>query len=147
LIAERVVVDARAAGLTLQTVKGTTRAVSESVGAKSDGDVQLVAWRYTSLSPRSTLDSLANAARSQSAGGEMSGDADARYAWEKRMMEQKNLLPLVAVPDFAAVDARVRNWSPAPWGEWRLADVWLEQGEVSNPTRDAVGKPSVGARP
>jgi ABC-type transport system substrate-binding protein len=147
LIAERVVVDARAAGLTLQTVKGSTRAAGESVGPKSDGDVQLVAWRYTSLSPRSTLYSLANAARSQSAGGEMSGDADARYAWEKHMMEQKNLLPLVAVPDFAAVDARVRNWSPAPWGEWRLADVWLEQGEVSNPTRDAVGKPSVGARP
>ena len=147
LIAERVVVDARAAGLTLQTVKGTTRAVSEPAGAKSDGDVQLVAWHYTSLSPRSTLESLANAARSQSAGGEMPLDADARYAWEKRMMEQKNLLPLVAVADFAAVDARVRNWSPAPWGEWRLADVWLEQGEVANPTRDAVGKSSMGARP
>ena len=63
------------------------------------------------------------------------------------MMDQKNLLPLVAVPDFAAADTRVRNWAPAPWGEWRLADVWLEQGEGANAARGAAKKAPVGAKP
>jgi peptide/nickel transport system substrate-binding protein len=147
LIAERVVVDSRAAGLTLQTVKGSARAAGDAGGLKNEGDAQLMVWRYTSLSPRNVLESLANAARWQPAEGVMSLEADARYAWEKRMMEEKNLLPLVAVPDFAAVDGRVRNWSPAPWGEWRLADVWLEHGDAPNGMRDAVTKASVGARP
>jgi hypothetical protein len=147
LIAERVVVDSRAAGLTLQTVKGSARAAGDAGGLKNEGDAQLMVWRYTSLSPRNVLESLANAARWQPAEGVMSLEADARYAWEKRMMEEKNLLPLVAVPDFAAVDGRVRNWSPAPWGEWRLADVWLEPGEAPNGMRNAVTKASLGARP
>jgi ABC-type transport system substrate-binding protein len=147
LIAERVAVDARAAGLTLQTVKGGARAATDSAGPKSDGDAQLMVWRYTSLSPRNVLDGLASAARWSSAEGGVPGEADARYAWEKRMMDQRNLLPLIAVPDFAAVDARLRNWSPAPWGDWRLADVWLEQGEVLKGAPDVVTKPSVGARP
>jgi len=51
-------------------------------------------------------------------------------------MDKKSLMPLVAVPDFAGMDARVRNWSPAPWGEWRLADVWLEPAEPANERRE-----------
>ena len=74
-------------------------------------------------------------------------DADARYAWEKRMMEEKNILPLVAVPDFAALDARVRNWSPSAWGEWHLADVWLEQSDAGTNARDAGAKAPAGAKP
>jgi hypothetical protein len=63
------------------------------------------------------------------------------------MMDEKNILPLVAVPDFAALDPRVRNWSPAPWGEWRLADVWIEQGAAAAGSGDAMKKTPDGARP
>jgi hypothetical protein len=76
--------------------------------------------------------------------GGVPADADARYAWEKHMMEEKNLLPLVSVPDFAALDSRVRNWSPSAWGDWHLADVWLEQDD---PLRDAGAKTPPGAKP
>jgi ABC-type transport system substrate-binding protein len=146
LIAERVAVDARAAGLTLQTVRSGNRTANDAAAPKSDGEAQLIAWRYTSLSPRRVLETLGTASRWLAADSTVPADADARYAWERRMLEEKNLLPLVAVPDFAVMDGRVRNWSPAPWGEWRLADVWLEQGEASG-MRDSAAKPSAGARP
>ena len=28
--------------------------------------------------------------------------------------------------DIMGLGPRVRNWNPEPWGDWRLADVWLE---------------------
>jgi len=141
-----VVVDARAAGLTLQTVKGSTRPVGDGSGSKSEGEAQLIAWRYTSLSSWTALEGVAGVRR-QTAESAVPADADARYAWERRMIDQRNLLPLVAVPDFAAADARVRNWAPAPWGEWRLADVWLEQ-EVGAKALLGAGKNApVGAKP
>jgi peptide/nickel transport system substrate-binding protein len=146
LIAERVVVDARAAGLTLQTVKGSARPAGDGSGSKSEGEAQMIAWRYSSLSPRTALKEISGERR-QAVESVVLADADARYAWERKMMDQRNLLPLVTVPDFVAVVARVRNWAPAPWGEWRLADVWLEQGEGANSVRGAAKKAPVGAKP
>jgi peptide/nickel transport system substrate-binding protein len=148
LIAERVVVNARAAGLTLQTVsRSAARAANDGTAAKVDSEAQLVSWRYTSLSPREALESFAATSHWEIPQGGVPVDADARYAWEKRMMEEKNILPLVAVPDFAALDSRVRNWSPSAWGEWHLADVWLEQSDAGTNARDAGAKTPAGARP
>jgi len=149
LIAERVVVNARAAGLTLQIVsRSATRPASSDSGAsKVESEAQLVSWRYTSLSPREALENFAVISHWEIPQGGVPADVDARYAWEKHMMEQKNLLPLVLVPDFAALDSRVRNWSPAPWGEWHLADVWIEQADSDNNSRDAAAKRTAGAKP
>ena len=147
LIAERVAVNARAAGLTLQiAAKPGSRAASEEMSAKSETEAQLVAWRYTSLSPREDLEILTSAWHWKIPESGMPVDAEARYAWEKRMMDERNILPLVSVPDFAALDGRVRNWSAAPWGEWHLADVWIDASEASSGTRDAA-KTSGGAKP
>jgi len=140
LIVERVAVDARRAGLTLQTARATAHAAGDGVAPKSGIAAQLIAFRYTSLAPRNVLENLGNVARWQSAEGPAPEPAEARYAWEKQMMEQTNLLPLVGVPDFAAADPRVRNWSPSPWGEWRLADVWLAAA-------DKGSKSAAGAKP
>ncbi|HKF24678.1 MAG TPA: ABC transporter substrate-binding protein [Candidatus Acidoferrum sp.] len=146
LVAERVAVDARRAGLTLQTVKGGAHAASDGMLPKNDNGAQLIAFRYTSLSPRSVLESLSGAVRWQSPAGTPPEPAEARYAWEKQMMERTSLLPLVGVPDFAAADLSVRNWSPSPWGEWRLADVWLERNEASRGSSGLAAKPAAGAR-
>jgi ABC-type transport system substrate-binding protein len=147
LIAERVAVSAHAAGLTLQIApKAAARASSDGTAAKSENEAQLIVWRYTSLSPRQDLEILANAWHRKIPESGMPAEAEARYAWEKRMMDEKDILPLVTVPDFAALDARVRNWSPAPWGEWRLGDVWLDSNEPSANARDAA-KSSAGAKP
>ncbi len=79
-------------------------------------------------------------------------DADARYPWEKHMIRGKNLLPLVVVPDFAALDSRVRNWSRSAWGEWHLADVWLDHAVAGTNPHDVGAAWSsntwpAGARP
>ena len=141
LLAERVAVNARAAGLSLQVVpKGGSRA-----GDKPEAELQLIAWRYTTLSQRNALEALGAAWRLGLPEGGVPGEPDARYALEKRMVEERILVPLVVVPDFAAVDSRVRNWSPAPWGEWRMADVWLEEEEA--PAREAEAKSAAGAKP
>ena len=147
LIAERVAVNARAAGLTLQiALKTAARAASDGTAAKNENEAQLVAWRYTSLSPREELEILANAWHWKIPETGMPAETGARYAWEKRMMDEKDILPLVTVPDFAALDARVRNWSPAPWGQWRLSDVWLDSSEPSSNARDAA-KSSARTKP
>jgi hypothetical protein len=62
-------------------------------------------------------------------------------------MEGKNLLPLVGVPDFAALSSRVRNWSPSAWGDWHLADVWLDQGDSGTILREAGAKTPPGTKP
>jgi len=36
---------------------------------------------------------------------------------------------LVLLPEYVGIAAPVRNWMPARWANWRLADVWLEKGE------------------
>jgi ABC-type transport system substrate-binding protein len=147
LIAERIAVSARAAGLTLQTVKSNTRVLAEAASSRGDGDVQLIAWRYTTLSPRRELERLAAANRWQVPDGGVPEEAEARYAWEKRMIEEKNLVPVVVVRDVAAADGRVRNWSPASWGDWRLADVWLEGGEAASAGHEPSSRSSAGAKP
>ncbi len=148
LIAERVVVNARAAGLMLQIVsRSATRVASDGTAAKVESEAQLVSWRYTSLSPRQVLENLAATSHWEIPQGGVPADADARYAWEKHMIEEKNLLPLVVVPDFAALDARVRNWSPSAWGEWHLADVWLDQADTGPNAHEGVAKTPAGARP
>ena len=150
LIAERVAVNARGAGIMLQIVSRTTpRGAGDGAGnaAKLESDAQLISWRYTTLSSRDALESLAAASRWEIPEDGVPTDADARYAWEKRMINEKTILPLVAVPDFAALDLRVRNWSPSAWGEWRLGDVWLDQSEPFVAPRDARAKSPAGARP
>ena len=148
LLAERVVVNARATGLTLQIVsRSAARAASDGTAAKVESEAQLVSWRYTSLSPREALENFAVTLHWEIPQGGVPADADARYAWEKHMIEERNLLPLVVVPDFAALDARVRNWSPSAWGEWHLADVWLDQADAGPNAHDAPAKRAAGARP
>jgi len=64
-------------------------------------------------------------------------DPDRRYAWERKILEERKLIPLVALPDYAGLASTVRDWQPSAWGEWRLADVWLEPaGEQPAVTRN-----------
>jgi peptide/nickel transport system substrate-binding protein len=142
LIAERVAVNARAAGLTLQIAarsKLAGSAASEGASTHPEPDAQIVVWRYASLSANDEL--AAVTAEWKLTGGEAGAlaDSDTRYAWEKRMLDDNNVIPLVTLPDFAVIDARVRNWSPEPWGEWRLAEVWLEAPERARSTDNQAG--------
>ena len=148
LLAERVAVNARAAGLTVQVVaRVKAGAAADGTAGKPESDAQLIGWRYSTISPMKELPDLAFALKQEIPDSSATMDAEARYAWEKRMMDEMNTLPLVVVPDFAGLDGRVRNWSAAAWGEWHLADVWIHQVETTAGAGEAATSSQAGAKP
>ena len=58
-----------------------------------------------------------------------STDPEQLYAYEKKLLEGRRVLPLVALPEYIGLSQKVRDWMPAQWGEWHLADVWLDRSE------------------
>lgn len=74
-----------------------------------------------------------------------STDPEQLYAREKRLLDERHVLPLVALPEYVGLGQNVRDWMPARWGEWHLADVWLDlpetaQAQVGN--SNAAGSPA-----
>ncbi|HLZ13606.1 MAG TPA: ABC transporter substrate-binding protein [Candidatus Acidoferrum sp.] len=149
LLAERVAVNARQAGLSVQPLL-KTGAREGTVRAGDGADLHLFAWRYTSLSPGEELREFAKAEQAPETKESNPADPDRRYAWERKILEERKLIPLVALPDYAGLAPTVRDWQPSAWGEWRLADVWLEPagsqaGATRNPPSAVTTTP--GARP
>lgn len=74
------------------------------------------------------------------------------FAQERRLLEERRILPLL-LPEYARVRANVHNWSASPWGDWRLADVWLDSEdrmptkEPASPQRNSSTERNPGARP
>ena len=147
LLAERVAVNARQAGLSVQPLAKTV-ARDGTAHAAELAELHLFAWRYSSLSPGEELREFAKAERAQESKESNPSDPDRRYAWERKILEERKLIPLVALPDYVGLAPAVRDWRPSPWGGWHLADVWLEpagsQAGVSrNPTPAAAATPGV----
>jgi ABC-type transport system substrate-binding protein len=143
LLAERVAVNARQTGLSVQPLsKGAAHEVSGR--AAEPPELHLFAWRFSSLSPGEELRSLAKAQHVEESKEGNPSDPDRRYAWERKILEDRRLMPLVALPDYAGLATTVRDWQPSPWGEWRLAEVWLEPA----PAQKAItGDAPAGVRP
>jgi hypothetical protein len=60
-----------------------------------------------------------------------STDYQQLYARERRILEEWRVLPLVMEAESVGLGPTVRDWMPARWGEWHLADVWLDLPEPS----------------
>ncbi|HZT29099.1 MAG TPA: ABC transporter substrate-binding protein [Bryobacteraceae bacterium] len=125
LLAERIAVNARDAGITLQVGALNPRA-----------DLRLVQAGISSLDPGRALADLSARLGLREAAEPDSGlpaAPEALYAAEKRLLEGFRVVPLFHVPEVCALSARVHTWL-APGltrlGAWRLADVWLAE---SNP--------------
>lgn len=143
LLGERVAVNARQAGIPVQVVN---RLVAHTGSAPSDASagVHLFVWHYSSLSPRAELDSLLatyNLTRTRDASG-TSADPEQLYAREREILEQWQVLPLVIEAESAGLSPAVRDWMPARWGEWHLADVWLDVPQAES----ASSSNATGAR-
>jgi len=130
LLGERVVVNARQAAISLQVVSRTPAHSGSTTGSSSEppAGVHLFAWHYASLSPRVELDSMVSALNFNDSreAAVSSTDPEQLYAREKKLLEERRVLPLVVLPEFAGLGQNVRDWMPARWGEWHLADVWLD---------------------
>ena len=162
LLGERVVVNARQAAILVQVVnRAGPRGASTATTASSDPatGVHLLSWRYSSLSPTGELESMVSALNigdsPESAGS--STDPEQLFTREKKLLNERRLLPLVALPEYIGLSQNVRDSMPARWGEWHLADVWLDLPEPrpaqpgnSNATATPVAQSaaaSPGAKP
>jgi peptide/nickel transport system substrate-binding protein len=136
LLGERVAVNARQANISVQLVShpSTSPATSSPSAA-----LHLFVWHYDSLSPRTELLNLAHYLHAEAIAEALPENIDVEklYSEERRLLEQRQVLPLVLLPDYVGMAPNVRNWSVAPSGEWRLADVWLDSGESSAADPDA----------
>ncbi|MGB6900271.1 MAG: ABC transporter substrate-binding protein, partial [Candidatus Acidiferrum sp.] len=132
LLAERVAVNARQAAILVQVInKPIAHASSAVVPPHPSSGVHLFAWHYSSLSPRAELDSMF-AAYNLTESSEVNAtitDHEQLYARERRALEELRILPLVTEAESVGLAPTVRDWMPARWGEWHLADVWLEVPE------------------
>ena len=162
LLGERVAVNARQAGILVQVLNRPAARASAAPPAPSEprSGVHLFAWRYSSLSSRAELDSMIAAynLNDSSEANPTSTDYEQLYIRERRIVEEWRVLPLVTEAESAGLGQRVRDWMPERWGEWHLADVWLDLTEPpgadsSNSANKAPQSPSqaranvLGAKP
>jgi peptide/nickel transport system substrate-binding protein len=149
LLGERVAVNARQAAISVQVIAKPVPHTTAAMPATSDtpSGVHLFAWHYSSLSPRAELDSLFAAynLNEPSEVNATSTDQEQLYARERRVLEDRRVLPLVVQAESVGLGSAVRDWMPARWGEWHLADVWLELPEpaaVDSSNTGNTGAPS-----
>jgi peptide/nickel transport system substrate-binding protein len=152
LLAERVAVNARQAAIPLQVVnRAAARGSANSTATSNDGaaGLHLFAWRYTSLSSRVELESLVSTLNlGESSGGALtSTDPEQLYAREKKLLEGRRVLSLVVLPEYVGLGQNVRDWIPARWGEWHLADVWLDLPGPAATSNSDSNAAAPGAKP
>jgi hypothetical protein len=140
LLGERVAVNARQANISIQPVPHALPSAAGAAANSPATGLHLFAWHYDSLSPRAELQALAHHLHSE-AGGEAvaeSPDPEKLYAEERRLLDERQVLPLVLLPESIGIAPNVRNWTVAPSGDWRLADVWLASGETAGSNTEST---------
>jgi len=113
LIAERIALNAREAGITVQ------------VSLSGPDDLRLV--RIAVPTPDAAL-ALREMARQLSLAPPVlhGNTVEDIYAAERALLDSRSVIPLFHLPVASAAGTRVRGWAPGQFGSWKLADVWLE---------------------
>jgi peptide/nickel transport system substrate-binding protein len=136
MIAERIAVNAQAAGISI-----SARAVSaDSPGGVANRstnlqeyDARIVRLPMSSPTPEvalgdflQTLAQLAALDPSLTVPLNDPANPEQLYSRERAVVDTYEIIPLVHVPEVVGLSPRVRDWMPARWGAWRLADIWLD---------------------
>lgn len=136
MIAERIAVNAQAAGISI-----SARAISiDSPGDAANRAANLPEYdariaRLPMSSPAPgvalgdflhTVAELADFDPSLTALLNDPANPEQLYSRERAVVDTYEAIPLVHVPEVVGLSARVRDWIPARWGAWNLADVWLD---------------------
>ncbi|MFZ3263620.1 MAG: ABC transporter substrate-binding protein [Terriglobales bacterium] len=113
LIAERIALNAREAGITVM------------VSLSGAEDIRLVRIALPSPDPALSLREIA-IQLSLSPPIVRSNTVEDLFQAERGLLDDDSVIPLFHLPVASAAGARVRGWSPDHLGLWNLADVWLE---------------------
>jgi hypothetical protein len=112
VIAERIALNAREAGLTLQTVSGTK------------ADIGLRRIEAVSSNPRIALWASA-VSLGLSAPNYAGTSIDDVFVAESALLRGKKIIPLFQLSVSYAISQSVQGWKMGRDGSWHLADVWL----------------------
>jgi ABC-type transport system substrate-binding protein len=123
LIAERIALNAREVGITVQ------------VSLSGPDDIRLVRVVLPSPDPATTL---GEAARQLGLPQPLVAEKslDDLYEAERTLLEGCSVIPLFHLPVASAASARVRDWEPGPLGDWSepgaaagnaIGDIWLTE--------------------
>jgi peptide/nickel transport system substrate-binding protein len=112
LLAERIALNARDAGLSLQP------------SSAANADLRLVRIPLASADPWIALASVATLAGMPA--GKTRGAVEELYAAELAVLAPQRVIPLFHLPVSYAAAGTLRNWGVRPDGSWTLADAWLE---------------------
>jgi peptide/nickel transport system substrate-binding protein len=116
VITERIALNARDAGLTVQP----TNSVTNSAAA----DVRLVRIPLPSPDARVALGGFA--ARLGLPQPRFESDSPASvYAAENALLQSHRVIPLLHLRSTVALGSRVSNWAEDPDGKWQLQNLWL----------------------
>jgi len=136
-VAARVAVNARDAGIVLNVS-------AESAGRDQHPDLRLVRRRLAAPDAQSALAGLLAQIEPVSANAKLPeiDTAQERYAAERAVLDAAKIVPLAFLPELSAAATSVHDWLAPRWGEWRLADAWLE--ETQKPAPGAAGNAGSG---
>jgi ABC-type transport system substrate-binding protein len=124
-IAERIAVNARDAGLALQAVEQP--AAPAAGAAPVAADALLLRVRFADLDAGRALAAIVSGSLVTDWKHPMSPvPPEVLYGEERNILDGWQIIPLFHLPEIYALNARVKNWSPARTGELRLEDIWLE---------------------
>ena len=113
LIAERIALNAREAGITLQ------------VSLSGTPDITLVRIALPSPDPATSLREVVRQL-GQAQVNVRSDSVEDLYQAEHSVLDSHFVIPLFHLPLASAASARVRNWDPDRLGSWNLPDTWVE---------------------
>lgn len=116
LLAERVALNGKDAGLSLQPTSAATT------------DLRLVRIPLASADPWITLAAVSSLAGLTMPKNE-SGSVEDLYAAEQAVVATQKIIPLFHLPVTYAASASLKNWTLRPNGSWNLADAWLGSGK------------------
>lgn len=121
LIAERVAVNAREAGIVLQPY-------GEVLAARApNADLKLVRIRIDSPDPALALarvgEILAVPSLQKVANGQ---SIDNLYLAEREALKDYTVIPIAHLPESFSLVPNLHDWSISPWGSLRLEDLWIE---------------------
>ena len=140
MIAERIAVNAQAAGISISaraiatgSPDGDTNHAANRAANVPEYDARIVRLSVSSPAPGvalgdflQTVAQLADLDPSLTAPLNDPANPEQLYSRERAVVDTYEVIPLVHVSEVVGLSARVRDWIPARWGAWHVADIWLD---------------------
>jgi peptide/nickel transport system substrate-binding protein len=116
VIAERVALNARDAGLTIQLAVGTSQA-----------NIQLIRLPLASRNPYIAVGEFAREV-GLAVPSFNSDTENGLYSAERALLQSQRIIPLLHLRQAVGLQSNVENWIEGSGGEWDVPNVWMEPG-------------------